>query len=184
MLTTSGSKSQFGSGVPAMALSNRSLSVVEAPSATLWQNAGPSTALKVAGSHSSKATTCAGVCGASCARACVAPASIKQPAIKANFVTIVFIAVLLLSSSRIRWGLVIGPHAMACIVRESPAPNNSERLKNGLNLHENRQNGEEGGCSRESGGIMPAFPWVVSDMTSNVLRLADNLELDRGAYEL
>src|SRR6266700_7603699 len=28
------------------------------------------------------------------------------------------------------------------------------------------------------------FPLVVSDMTPNVLRLADNLELDRGAYEL
>ncbi len=28
------------------------------------------------------------------------------------------------------------------------------------------------------------FPLVISDMTPNVLRLADNLELDRGAYEL
>src|SRR5205809_1206565 len=37
----------------------------------------------------------------------------------------------------------------------------------------------------QRGGIMPSsFPLVVSDMTSNVLRLADNLELDRGAYEL
>jgi len=56
--------------------------------------------------------------------------------------------------------------------------NNSERLKNGLNLHENRQHGEEGGYNARQ------FPLVVSTMTPNVLRLADNLELDRGAYEL
>src|ERR1041384_2403645 len=60
MLMSSGSKSQFGSGVPAAALAKRSSSVVVAPSATLWQKPvppSPRAALNVVGSHSSNATT-------------------------------------------------------------------------------------------------------------------------------
>src|SRR5260370_33919477 len=64
LLRVSGSKSQPGSGVPAPALANKSDIVVAYPSAaraTLAQKFGPSAALKVLGSHSSKATTCAGL---------------------------------------------------------------------------------------------------------------------------
>src|SRR5215475_5542957 len=62
MVMSSGSKSQFGSGVPAAALAKRSSSVVVAPSAMLWQKPvppSPRAALNVVGSHSSNATTCA-----------------------------------------------------------------------------------------------------------------------------
>src|SRR5260370_9021132 len=59
MLTVSGSKSQPGSGVPAAGFANKSDNFVNAPSVTFRQKSGPSTALKVTGSHSSKATTCA-----------------------------------------------------------------------------------------------------------------------------
>src|SRR5258707_13434599 len=59
MRSASGSKSQPGSGVPAAAFANKSANFVAAPSATFLQKSGPSAALKVAGSHSAKATTCA-----------------------------------------------------------------------------------------------------------------------------
>ncbi len=82
--SVSGSKSQPGSGCPAAALANKSANVVNAPSVTFLQKSGPMATLKVAGSHSSKATIYAsrGDCacaGFSCARACVAPANIKTP---------------------------------------------------------------------------------------------------------
>src|ERR1700738_2798496 len=59
MCSASGSKSQPGSGVPLATFANKSANFVAAPSATFLQKSGPSAALKVAGSHSSKATTCA-----------------------------------------------------------------------------------------------------------------------------
>src|SRR5437667_7481490 len=99
MLSVSGSKSQPGSGVPAAAFANKSDNFVSAPSATFRQKSGPSAALKVTGSHSSKATTCARLGGSS---SCVPPANnkppanIKPPASKPNFVTVIFIVVLLL----------------------------------------------------------------------------------------
>src|SRR5437899_10934902 len=90
MLRVSGSKSQPGSGVPAAAVANKSDNVVNAPSVTLGQKSGPSAALKVVGSHSSKATTCAGLAEVSplwadaafawgwlWANGCVAPPGIK-----------------------------------------------------------------------------------------------------------
>src|SRR5207244_13152253 len=104
MLTVSGSKSQPGSGVPAFAFANRSVNFVAAPSATFLQKSGPIAALKVPGSHSSKATTCAILGGSS---PCVPPANIKPPAntkppaSKPNFATVVFIMVLLPSCSEI-----------------------------------------------------------------------------------
>src|SRR5260221_2894781 len=58
MRSASGSKSQPGSGVPLATLANKSANFVAAPSAAFWQKSGPRAALKVAGSHSSKATTC------------------------------------------------------------------------------------------------------------------------------
>src|SRR5882724_1906563 len=65
MVTVSGSKSQLVSGCPSIASLNRSLNVVANgaanASATFLQKSGPSTALKVVGSHSSKATICTGV---------------------------------------------------------------------------------------------------------------------------
>src|SRR6266404_6755094 len=104
----SGSKSQPGSGVPAAAFLNKSDNFVNAPSVTFLQKSGPSAALKVTGSHSSKATTCATLGGCSfsfsCASACVAPANIKQPASKPNFTTVIFITVLLPFCSGIRSG--------------------------------------------------------------------------------
>src|ERR1700693_2834403 len=69
MLSVSGSKSHFASGVPAAASANKSSNVVNAPSATFLQKSAPSAALKVAGSHSSKATTCAILGRFSCAGA-------------------------------------------------------------------------------------------------------------------
>src|SRR5437016_6213316 len=69
MLTVSGSKSQPGSGVPAAAFANKSDNFVSAPSATFRQKSGPSAALKVTGSHSSKATTCAELGGSPCSSA-------------------------------------------------------------------------------------------------------------------
>src|ERR1700676_1334815 len=84
ILTVSGSKSQPASGVPEATLANKSDNVVNAPSVTFLQKSGPSAALKVTGSHSSKATTCGrlgecrcGECSSASAR--VAPAKIKQP---------------------------------------------------------------------------------------------------------
>src|SRR6266403_4173227 len=149
MCSVSGSKSQFRSGVPAAALANKSDSVVNAPSVTLLQNAGPSAALKVAGSHSSSATTWAGVGELFCAGDCVAPTNRKPPASKLNLAKMLFIVILsflssnslgALSSVRVRWR----------IVAEALISNNSERLKNGLILHENCHHEEAG-----SGGIMP-----------------------------
>src|SRR5947209_4430906 len=69
MRSVSGSKSHFGSGLPAAASANKSSNVVNAPSATFLQKSAPSAALKVAGSHSSKATICARLGGFSCASA-------------------------------------------------------------------------------------------------------------------
>src|SRR6201987_1637607 len=92
LLTTrvSGSKSQLGSGVPAAALANRSLKVVENPRAMFLQKSGPMAALKVVGSHSSRATICAGTCGlgdlsweCSCAGALAAKNKSRQPASEA-----------------------------------------------------------------------------------------------------
>src|SRR6266478_4518366 len=94
MCSVSGSKSQLGSGVPAAASSNSFWKVVDAPSATLWQKAVPSISLKVGGSHSSSATTCAGVGELLCASACVAPANRKQPASKLNLAKILFMVIL------------------------------------------------------------------------------------------
>src|SRR5450759_2157891 len=85
MWSVSGSKSHFGSGVPACASANKSDNVVNAPSATLLQKSGPSAAVKLLGSHSSKATTCTRLGGFACASASVAPANIKQPTSKLNF---------------------------------------------------------------------------------------------------
>jgi len=50
-----------------------------------------------------------------------------------------------LSSVRVRWR----------IVAEALISNNSERLKSGLNLHENWHHEEEAGYCVASGGIMP-----------------------------
>src|SRR5438552_6725585 len=115
MLTVSGSKSQTGSGVPAADFTNKSDNVVTAPIATFRQKSGPSAALKVTGSHSSKATICARLGGFPCASACVAPANIKQPASNPNFATVFIVAasikpefpfgpVRLRTVSHLRWG--------------------------------------------------------------------------------
>ena len=53
-----GNTSSARSGVPAAAFLNKSDNVVKAPSVTFLQKSGPSAALKVIGSHSSKATIC------------------------------------------------------------------------------------------------------------------------------
>src|SRR4051794_8035934 len=98
MLTMSGSKSQFGSGVPAAALANKSCNLVNAPSVTFLQKPGPSAALKVVGSHSSNAMTCVGLnglfCDLSCATARVEPANTKQPASRPKLTTLILIVVL------------------------------------------------------------------------------------------
>jgi hypothetical protein len=52
---------------------------VNAPSATFLQKSGPSAALKVVGSHSSKATTCTRLGGFACASASVAPEQTGDP---------------------------------------------------------------------------------------------------------
>src|SRR5713226_7581578 len=95
MLTVSGSKSQPGSGVPAAASANKSDNVVNAPSVTFRQKSAPSAALKVAGSHSSKATTCAALGDFSCSSSIgMAPANIEQAPSKPNFAKVIFIIVL------------------------------------------------------------------------------------------
>src|SRR5258705_13285758 len=91
MWSVSGSKSQPGSGVPAAALANKSFKVVANPSAasaTFLQKSGPRAALKVTGSHSSRATTWARAGGFDCAGAKVAPANTKQLASNAYFTTV------------------------------------------------------------------------------------------------
>src|ERR1700739_1015865 len=84
IVRVSGSKSQFGSGVPAAAFANNAENVVEAPTATFLQKPGPAAvgALKVAGSHSSKETTCA-VPGVSSSP--IQPANRKQQTAKPSF---------------------------------------------------------------------------------------------------
>jgi hypothetical protein len=59
MCNTSGSKSHLGSGVPACASANKLDNVVNAPREMFLQKSAPSAALKVVGSHSSRATTSA-----------------------------------------------------------------------------------------------------------------------------
>ncbi len=58
-----GEKFQLGSGVPAAASESKLVNMVLAPNATFWQKPGPAApgSLKVTGSHSSKATICAGL---------------------------------------------------------------------------------------------------------------------------
>src|ERR1700675_1327667 len=91
IVSVSGSKSQFGSGFPAAASSNNFENVVDAPSAMFLQKSGPTAvgALKVAGSHSSKETTCA-VLGASSWS--IQPANRKQqmtkPSLSSVFVMV------------------------------------------------------------------------------------------------
>src|ERR1700730_10349666 len=84
IVSVSGSKSQFGSGVPAAAFANSAENVVDAPSAMFLQKSGPTAvgALKVAGSHSSKETTCA-VPGESSSS--IQPANNEQQTTKPNF---------------------------------------------------------------------------------------------------
>src|SRR6266404_2086136 len=98
----SGSKSQFGSGVPAAAFANNAENVVDAPSATFLQKSGPTAvgALKVAGSHSSKETTCA-VPGASSSP--IQPPNRKQQMTKPSF-NRVFVMDLLPFVSTVRRG--------------------------------------------------------------------------------
>src|SRR5580704_5163570 len=75
ILRVSGSKSQPGSGVPPPASANSSWRVVKAPMVMFLQKSGPrpgfslalGSALKVVGSHSSRATICTGVGGLFCA---------------------------------------------------------------------------------------------------------------------
>src|ERR1700739_3205029 len=100
IVRVSGSKSQFGSGVPAAAFANNVENVVDAPSATFLQKSAPTAvgALKVAGSHSSKETTCA-VPGASSPP--VQPANRKQQITKPNL-NRVFVMDLLPFVSRVR----------------------------------------------------------------------------------
>src|ERR1700704_4093282 len=95
MWTVSGSKSQLGSGFPAFAFANRSVNFVDAPSATFLQKSGPSAALKVPGSHSSKATTCATLGGFSWS--CSAGAKLSVKAATKRLTMRVLILVLLLS---------------------------------------------------------------------------------------
>src|SRR5579863_9577298 len=63
IVNLSGSKSQPGSGVPAAANANRLANVVLAPRVTFLQKSAPAAegSLNVTGSHSSKATTWAGL---------------------------------------------------------------------------------------------------------------------------
>src|SRR5246127_6013273 len=106
IFSVSGSKSQLGSGVPAAASAKRLASVVDAPREMFLQKSAPSAALKVAGSHSSRATTCASRGASSCHReswsgfpcasASMATASVKTPPARQNFTTDVLICDLLL----------------------------------------------------------------------------------------
>jgi predicted ATPase/DNA-binding winged helix-turn-helix (wHTH) protein len=74
---------------------------------------------------------------------------------------------------------------MACIVREDLFLDNSQRLKYGLNSHENRPRSERGpdwaGERRYNAG---QSPFGLPDMAPNLLKLANDFELDRGAYQL
>src|SRR4029078_12021695 len=91
--SSSGSKSQPGSGFPAAALENKSCRVVlkpSAPSATLRQKSGPNAALKVIGSHPSRATICATLDGFSCAPAYRGAAGITKQTNRLSLETIVF----------------------------------------------------------------------------------------------
>src|SRR5258708_2489675 len=79
MVSESGSKSQLGFGVPAATDANKSANGTADPKGvTFRQKPGPSAALNVAGSHSSKATTSARLCGA------CAPAAAGLRAIRAD----------------------------------------------------------------------------------------------------
>src|SRR5215475_8870267 len=92
IVSESGSKSHLGSGFPLCAAANKSANFVEAPSATFRQKSGPtaSGALKVVGSHSSSATTCATPGESSIA---APPANNKHKIMNPTFTGLIFIAV-------------------------------------------------------------------------------------------
>src|SRR5579864_277550 len=90
-LRESGSKSHFGSGFGVAASANKVENGVENPRAMFLQKSAPTAvgALNVAGSHSSSATTCAILVGAS---GCIAAASTRQEMTKPSFIRVRFIA--------------------------------------------------------------------------------------------
>src|SRR5579864_1001 len=90
-LRESGSKSHFGSGFGVAASANKVENGVENPRAMFLQKSAPTAvgALNVAGSHSSSATTCAILVGAS---GCIAAASTRQEMTKPIFIRVRFIA--------------------------------------------------------------------------------------------
>src|SRR5262252_7292242 len=98
MLRVSGSKSQLGSGCPSPASVNSLEKDVTAPIATFLQKSGPSMALKLLGSHSSRATICAiAGCGVTamvvpCAIARLAQRSNAAP--KNNFILFIVLTIL------------------------------------------------------------------------------------------
>src|ERR1700719_654203 len=85
-VSESGSKSHLSlSGVPACASENNVAIGMDAPSATFLQKPAPTATLNVAGSHSSNATTCAGVLWPSCCS--ITPANRRQQAAKPIFIS-------------------------------------------------------------------------------------------------
>src|SRR5215472_16367816 len=98
MVIASGSKSQLGSGLLLAAFANNSAKVVDAPTATFLQKSGPAAvgALKVAGSHSSKATTCATLGESSQA---APPANSKHKRTSPDFIKLSLIAISFLCAS-------------------------------------------------------------------------------------
>src|SRR5580700_672446 len=182
IVSASGSKSQPGSGLLAWALENRSFSTVNAPSVTFLQKSGPSAALNVVGSHSSNATTCTEA-GGGASSSCAAPANTRPAATRPTLikVNLDINPPLCFSNST---GLGDGPPPMPCMVREASRTGNGERLKFCLNSHALRIRGEIRHLRQRRGYNPGRLLLVESRMTPNLLKLADDLELDRGAYEL